>query len=256
VPNVGEPNEVPNVGEPNEVPNVGEPNKVTNLGDQNKVPNVADQTEIPNDVEHSDGSEESDDRPNEVPVEDTQPVEAEVFEDLDLEDFDSASDPDDGMVSRLAVENRRQLWLSKNDKVRVRAQCKGIVPTFSNDDGSHFGPNGPSDSSGLSGSTGLSGKSKLEKTKMADSQSSGKPKVVLNRQLLDGRDKPIITCLEFIRQYLMKRIVIVQQLINKSSGPITPNATKIFNNIKKEAAQSSVLWNGGDLYQATSPHGT
>ncbi|GJZ77494.1 mutator type transposase, partial [Tanacetum coccineum] len=91
---------------------------------------------------------------------------------------------------------------------------------------------------------------------MADSQSSGKPKVVLNRQLLDGRDKPIITCLEFIRQYLMKRIVIVQQLINKSSGPITPNATKIFNNIKKEAAQSSVLWNGGDLYQATSPHGT
>ncbi|GKD00824.1 mutator type transposase [Tanacetum coccineum] len=160
------------------------------------------------------------------------------------------------MVSRLAVENRRQLWLSKNDKVRVRAQCKGIVPTFSNDDGSHFGPNGPSDSSGLSGSTGLSGKSKLEKTKMADSQSSGKSKVVLNRQLLDGRDKPIITCLEFIRQYLMKRIVIVQQLINKSNGPLTPNATKIFNNIKKEAAQCSVLWNGGDLYQATGPHGT
>ncbi|GJY24777.1 mutator type transposase [Tanacetum coccineum] len=77
---------------------------------------------------------------------------------------------------------------------------------------------------------------------------------VLNRQLLDGRDKPIITCLEFIRQYLMKRIVIVQQLISKSNGPLTPNATKIFNNIKKEAAQITVLWNGGDLYQATGPH--
>ncbi|GJS99012.1 mutator type transposase [Tanacetum coccineum] len=128
------------------------------------------------------------------------------------------------MVSRLAVENRRQLWLSKNDKVRVRAQCRGIVPTFSNDDGSQFGPN---KLSGSSGSTGPSGK-----------------------------DKPIITCLEFIRQYLMKRIVIVQQLINKSNGPLTPNATKIFNNIKKEAAQCSVLWNGGDLYQATGPHGT
>ncbi|GJU65958.1 mutator type transposase [Tanacetum coccineum] len=34
---------------------------------------------------------------------------------------------------------------------------------------------------------------------------------VLSRQLLDERDKPIITCLEFIREYLMKWIVIVQQ---------------------------------------------
>nr|GEY21833.1 hypothetical protein [Tanacetum cinerariifolium] len=39
---------------------------------------------------------------------------------------------------------------------------------------------------------------------------------VLNRQLLDGRDKPIITCLEFIREYLMKRIVIVEQSIFSS----------------------------------------
>ncbi|GKE81894.1 hypothetical protein Tco_1551894 [Tanacetum coccineum] len=208
----------PDVGEPSEVPNVGEPNE---------VPNVADQTEIPNDAEHSDGSEESDDTDFNVDledriedvevdmVEDTQPVEAEVFEDLDLKDFDSASDPDDidsnrkkalkmlarkhkpvdgniysdnfycgqtfankelikGMVSRLAVENRRQLWLSKNDKVRVRAQCRGIVPTFSNDDGSQFGPNGPS------GSSGPSGKSKLEKTKMADSQSQNNTKKVVN----------------------------------------------------------------------------
>ncbi|GKD18763.1 hypothetical protein Tco_1207921 [Tanacetum coccineum] len=214
-PDVGEPSEVPNVGEHNEVPNVGEPNE---------VPNVADQTEIPNDAEHSDGREESNDSddndfdmdledrieevevnmadfrkytdenvewvgPNEVHVEDTQPIEAEVFGDLDLEDFDSASDPDDidsnrkkelkmldrkhkpvdgniysenfyygqtfsnkelikGMVSRLVVENRRQLWLSKNDKVTVRAQCRGVVPTFSNDDRSQFGPNGPSGSTG------------------------------------------------------------------------------------------------------------
>nr|GEU33998.1 hypothetical protein [Tanacetum cinerariifolium] len=36
---------------------------------------------------------------------------------------------------------------------------------------------------------------------------------VLNRQLKDGRDKPIITCLEFIREYLMKRIVIIQQCV-------------------------------------------
>ncbi|GKE87517.1 hypothetical protein Tco_1564992 [Tanacetum coccineum] len=41
---------------------------------------------------------------------------------------------------------------------------------------------------------------------------------VLNRQLLKGRDKPIVTCLEFIREYLMKRIVIVQGIIDKSTG--------------------------------------
>jgi hypothetical protein len=60
---------------------------------------------------------------------------------------------------------------------------------------------------------------------------------VLNRQLLDGRDKPIITCLEFIRHYLMKRIVIVQNVIKKSNGPLTPVATRLFDNIKKEAAK-------------------
>ncbi|GJW48907.1 photosystem I assembly protein Ycf4, chloroplast [Tanacetum coccineum] len=46
-------------------------------------------------------------------------------------------------------------------------------------------------------------------------------------QLLDGRDKPIITCLEYIREYLMKRIV----------------------NVRK------VEWNGSDLYQVTCPWG-
>nr|GEX87214.1 hypothetical protein [Tanacetum cinerariifolium] len=177
---------------PTEVPNVTEPNEVPNVAKVNEVPNVANQTEIPNKAEHSDGSDESEDNddndfdvelkdriedvevdmgdfrkytdenvkwvgPNEVPVKDTQPVEAEVFEDLDLKDFDSASDPYDidgnrkkalkmlarkhkpvdgniyseifycgqvfankelikEMVGRLAVENRRQLWLSKNDK--------------------------------------------------------------------------------------------------------------------------------------------
>ncbi|GJT31020.1 mutator type transposase [Tanacetum coccineum] len=30
---------------------------------------------------------------------------------------------------------------------------------------------------------------------------------VFNRQLVDGRDQPIITCLEYIKEYLMKRIV-------------------------------------------------
>ncbi|GKA77852.1 mutator type transposase, partial [Tanacetum coccineum] len=78
---------------------------------------------------------------------------------------------------------------------------------------------------------------------------------VLNRQLLNGRDKPILTFLEFIREYLMKRIAIVQGVIRKSTGPLTPNATKVFNVIKREAAQYKVVWNGGDLYETTGPHG-
>lgn len=77
---------------------------------------------------------------------------------------------------------------------------------------------------------------------------------VLNRQLLDGRDKPIITCLEFIRHYLMKRIVIVQKVIKKSNGPLTPVATRLFDNIKKEAAKFDVTWNGDDKYQTVGPY--
>ncbi|GJU34568.1 retrovirus-related pol polyprotein from transposon TNT 1-94 [Tanacetum coccineum] len=50
---------------------------------------------------------------------------------------------------------------------------------------------------------------------------------VLNRQLLDGRDKPIITCLEYIQECLMKKIVNVQKVIAKCDGPLTPNATKL-----------------------------
>nr|GEX16393.1 transposase, mutator type [Tanacetum cinerariifolium] len=76
-----------------------------------------------------------------------------------------------------------------------------------------------------------------------------------HRHLIDERDKPIITCLVFIREYLMKRIVNVQKVISKSDGPFTPNATKVFNKIMKEARQIKIDWNGGDLYQATTPWG-
>ncbi|GJX56961.1 hypothetical protein Tco_0286858 [Tanacetum coccineum] len=55
---------------------------------------------------------------------------------------------------------------------------------------------------------------------------------VLNRQLLDGRDKPIITCLEYIREYLMKTIVNVQKVQDKCDGPLTPSTAKIFKLIE------------------------
>ncbi|GKC72409.1 mutator type transposase, partial [Tanacetum coccineum] len=71
----------------------------------------------------------------------------------------------------------------------------------------------------------------------------------------NGRDKPIITCLEYIREYLMKKIVDVQKVIAKCDGPLTQNVTKLFNVIKEKAAQYKVEWNGDDKYQVIRPKG-
>ena len=64
---------------------------------------------------------------------------------------------------------------------------------------------------------------------------------VLNGQIVDARDKPIITCLEYIREYLMKRIVNVQKVISKCDGPLTPHATKILKKIITAAAPLKVM---------------
>ncbi|GJR74144.1 mutator type transposase [Tanacetum coccineum] len=60
---------------------------------------------------------------------------------------------------------------------------------------------------------------------------------VLNKQLVDVKDKHVITCLEFTKEYLMKRIVNVQKVISKSDGPLTPNPAKLFKTIVKDAGQ-------------------
>lgn len=62
---------------------------------------------------------------------------------------------------------------------------------------------------------------------------------VLNAKLLDARDKPIITMLEYIREYLMRRIVNVLKVIDKTDGMLTPYATSIFEKIKHEASRSN-----------------
>ncbi|XP_071700561.1 uncharacterized protein [Rutidosis leptorrhynchoides] len=77
---------------------------------------------------------------------------------------------------------------------------------------------------------------------------------VFNRWIVDGRDKPIITCLEFIRTYLMKRIDSTQKNIMKSDGVLTPKATKVFELIKKEASKYSVIYNGSRMFQVTGPN--
>ncbi|XP_021991596.1 uncharacterized protein LOC110888374 [Helianthus annuus] len=74
---------------------------------------------------------------------------------------------------------------------------------------------------------------------------------VFNRQLVYGRDKPIITCLEFSREYLMKKVVVVKKLIAKCNGPLTPAATRIFDAIKFEASKYTCIWTGGTKYQVS-----
>ncbi|GKA53795.1 heat stress transcription factor B-4-like protein [Tanacetum coccineum] len=70
-----------------------------------------------------------------------------------------------------------------------------------------------------------------------------------------GRDKPVITLLEYIREYCMKRIVNVQGVIDKCTGPLTPTATRIMESIKKEAHLMKVQWNGANKYQVSGSLG-
>ncbi|GJV44371.1 heat stress transcription factor B-4-like protein [Tanacetum coccineum] len=58
---------------------------------------------------------------------------------------------------------------------------------------------------------------------------------VFNGKIVGGRDKPVITLLEYIKEYCMKRIVNVQGVIDKRTDPLTSTATRIMKSIKKEA---------------------
>ncbi|XP_076929090.1 uncharacterized protein LOC143593307 [Bidens hawaiensis] len=78
---------------------------------------------------------------------------------------------------------------------------------------------------------------------------------VFHSKLVDGRDKPIITLLEYIREYLMRKIVNVLKVIDKSSCLLTPYATSIMESVKKEANRYTVHWNGKEHYQVTGPNG-
>ncbi|GJV65474.1 hypothetical protein Tco_1476302 [Tanacetum coccineum] len=57
-----------------------------------------------------------------------------------------------------------------------------------------------------------------------------------NSKILDGRDMPIIAAIDYIREYLMKRIVNVIRVIEKCDGPLTPTATRLLETVKKEAS--------------------
>ena len=74
---------------------------------------------------------------------------------------------------------------------------------------------------------------------------------VFNGKIVDGRNMPIISALEYIRGYLMRRIVTVNKIIAKCDGPLTPTATKLLEMRKEKAADYVVSWNGDDMYHVT-----
>nr|GFA81068.1 hypothetical protein [Tanacetum cinerariifolium] len=74
---------------------------------------------------------------------------------------------------------------------------------------------------------------------------------VFNGRIVGGRDKPVITLLEYIREYFMKRIVNVQGVIDKCTGPLTPTETRIMESIKKKAHLMKVQWNRANKYQVS-----
>ncbi|XP_076938641.1 uncharacterized protein LOC143606914 [Bidens hawaiensis] len=78
---------------------------------------------------------------------------------------------------------------------------------------------------------------------------------VFNGKIVEGRDMPIISALEYIREYLMRRIVNFLEVIDKSEGLLTPTATTELQNIRTNAAHYTVQWNGGDLYQVSGRPG-
>lgn len=61
---------------------------------------------------------------------------------------------------------------------------------------------------------------------------------------MDARDQPIITCLDYIKEYLMKSIVVVQQVIEANEGPLTTTSITVFEAIKKLVDDLRVVWNG------------
>ncbi|GKA41436.1 reverse transcriptase domain-containing protein [Tanacetum coccineum] len=102
---------------------------------------------------------------------------------------------------------------------------------------------------------------KLKEIKKAN-ESRAKSDILLNNlcecfngKILDARDAPIITALEYIREYLMRRMVNVIVVIKKTDGPLTPSATKLLKIAMDRANNYTVWWNRGEEYEVKGQHG-
>nr|KAJ0212863.1 hypothetical protein LSAT_V11C400197290 [Lactuca sativa] len=75
----------------------------------------------------------------------------------------------------------------------------------------------------------------------------------IHNQIKKACNQPIITCLEYIREYLMLRIVSVQKVSDKAVGPLTPTATSVLERNKSDAAQYVGRFCGNGKYQVSGP---
>ncbi|XP_058754872.1 uncharacterized protein LOC131628023 [Vicia villosa] len=67
-----------------------------------------------------------------------------------------------------------------------------------------------------------------------------------NGAILEYRDKPIITLLEGIKNYLTMRIATQKDALSKCKGIISPNIQKVLEKSKREAGGWSATWHSDD----------
>ncbi|XP_058784836.1 uncharacterized protein LOC131659698 [Vicia villosa] len=67
-----------------------------------------------------------------------------------------------------------------------------------------------------------------------------------NRAILEHREKPIITLLEGIKQYITKRITNEKELLQGYTGSICPKIQLVIEKHKKQAQGWSPTWHGDD----------
>nr|GEY67067.1 hypothetical protein [Tanacetum cinerariifolium] len=179
-------------------------------------------------------------------------IEGDDVDVINTDGFDSKSGKDDEISNYR--RRRRNLKLYKNDSVKIRARCNGKVPVFIMSEGT--GPTSPNCRMevGPSGSSGPSIRSQKRKN-------TGRAKSdllvnniceVFNGKTVRGRDKPMITLLEYIKGYCMEKIANVQSVIDKCTSPLSPTAARIMESIKKEAHFIKVQWNRANKYQFSS----
>lgn len=72
---------------------------------------------------------------------------------------------------------------------------------------------------------------------------------VFNGVVLDSRNKPIISMLEDIRQYVMQRIVVKRDYANKWNGEYGPNIVAKIEIERQRSAKWLVEWNGDENFE-------
>nr|KAJ0188394.1 hypothetical protein LSAT_V11C900465720 [Lactuca sativa] len=72
---------------------------------------------------------------------------------------------------------------------------------------------------------------------------------VFNSKLIHGSDKPIISCLDYIKQYLMKRIYNVMKVMSKAPCPLTPTTSKLLEINMEASVHYRARGNGTTKYE-------